>query len=40
MKLLPILGIFPWECVMCRCRAFCRDDGHRISHNPALHTQM
>ncbi|HVG26640.1 MAG TPA: hypothetical protein VM865_03455 [Acidobacteriaceae bacterium] len=30
MKLLPLLGIFPWECIMCRSRIFYRDDGCRV----------
>src|SRR5581483_8376057 len=28
MRLLPAFGVFPWECTMCRCRSFHRDDGH------------
>jgi hypothetical protein len=28
MHLLPTFGVFPWECTMCRSRAFHRDDGH------------
>jgi hypothetical protein len=27
---LPKLGIFPWECVLCRHKYFLRDDGHKI----------
>jgi hypothetical protein len=29
LKLLPTLGVFPWECVMCRNKSFHRDNGHR-----------
>jgi len=25
----PYFGYYPWECVMCRKRAFFRDDGHK-----------
>lgn len=37
LRLLPLVGFFPWECVMCRGRAFYRDDGHRLhaEANPA-----
>jgi hypothetical protein len=27
--LLPRLGIYPWECVICRVRKYFRDDGKR-----------
>lgn len=26
--LLPKLGLFPWECAMCRRKTFLRDNGH------------
>lgn len=29
LRLLPMLGYFPWECTLCRTRTFCRDNGHR-----------
>jgi hypothetical protein len=32
---LPRLGIFPWECVLCRRRVYFRNDG-RKAHRPAL----
>jgi hypothetical protein len=35
-SLLPLLGIFPWECVICRNRVFCRNDGHRIHADATL----
>jgi hypothetical protein len=35
LKLLPLAGFFPWECVMCRSRAFYRDDGHQPLHTEA-----
>jgi hypothetical protein len=28
MRLLPVFGVFPWECTLCRTRTFYRDDGH------------
>ncbi len=32
---LPRLGIFPWECIMCRRRFLFRDDG-RKAHRAAM----
>jgi hypothetical protein len=26
--LFTVLGIFPWECIMCRKRVYFRNDGH------------
>lgn len=37
MRLLPVLGVFPWECTLCRTRTFHRDNGHRIHREPAMH---
>jgi hypothetical protein len=28
-KLLPYFGYFPWECVMCRRKAYFKDSGHK-----------
>lgn len=36
-NLLPLMGFFPWECVICRSRVFYRDDGHRIHAEAGLH---
>jgi hypothetical protein len=26
--ILPLLGVYPWECMSCRRRLFLRDSGH------------
>ena len=36
LQLLPMLGIFPWECTLCRSRTFRRDNGQRAHREPAL----
>jgi hypothetical protein len=33
---LPWLGFFPWECVMCRRRTFFHDAGHRPSERGTI----
>ena len=33
---LPRLGVYPWECVMCRRKALFRDAGHRPSERGAI----
>jgi hypothetical protein len=40
VRLLPILGFFPWECTLCRTRTFCRDDGHRARHEAVLQQSL
>lgn len=35
MRLLPMLGLYPWECTLCRTRSFYRDNG-RVRREPFL----
>jgi hypothetical protein len=40
VRLLPLLGFYPWECTLCRSKIFCRDNGHRIHAEAVLHQQF
>lgn len=40
VRLLPLLGFYPWECTLCRCRMFWRDNGHRIHAEAVLNQQF
>src|SRR5215472_9704699 len=37
LRLLTVLGYYPWECTLCRSRTFCRDNGHRARSEAVLH---
>ncbi|HEY4008887.1 MAG TPA: hypothetical protein VGM11_01965 [Acidobacteriaceae bacterium] len=36
VQLLPMLGIFPWECTICRTRAFRKDHGRPLRREPVM----
>lgn len=40
VRLLPMLGFYPWECTLCRSKIFYRDNGHRIHREAVLNQQF